>query len=443
MNNDLENNLELALKTQASQIEPSGDFADNVNQKYGSLKRRRTATKIGTYSAALMLIVGGIFFVSQSNRGESNVATNDGVAENENDVASDLSVPIEFTWYAQIDLRDDITAQQLLEVEEKLSQSTHLDKYKYISSEEAYAKFISDPNEDPEKHDVSEFSESFDVWSTSNISFTTFADEIYALPHLRSVAWNEEMFDTHGGRIAAYNKQLALSTGGSYEVMEEADVIDETEDPRTSDITLWFKSTITKEQTDEVSELLSQSKYVEEYKFTGSGEGYMDFIEYYKDDSGNTDSIGVGSMPALFELKLKANADFDAAAAELYNLPYLRSIFWPEGSPSTSKYEDELRKTAGYQITMELRESVSQAQIFEIARNLNESKLVKSYELVAPTKVYEEFKEYYKDSPEILDLVSKEQLEAPSYTVELEPGIDYRDKFLPEFRILPGVGEIY
>lgn len=77
-----------------------------------------------------------------------------------------------------------------------------------------------------------------------------------------------------------------------------------------------------------------------------------------------------------------------------------------------------------------------------IDRALDESPQIASYRYITPEETYAEFQEYFKDSPQVIEAVSPEQLPTSFRVVPEVPELDVVEALGQEFRQLPGVRDV-
>ncbi len=163
---------------------------------------------------------------------------------------------------------------------------------------------------------------------------------------------------------------------------------------------VWLDVGASEAEVAEVARWLDQNPAVERHHYLDAEETYAEFREYFADEPEILELVAPHQLPTSFRVFTSDPTALEDAkqfsSVQEVELPLgQRPAIVHDGPPGTIIW---------------LEVPVSDTEVAEVARWLDENPLVDDYRYVDRDETYAEFREYFADEPEVIDLVEPDQL---------------------------------
>jgi len=205
-----------------------------------------------------------------------------------------------------------------------------------------------------------------------------------------------------------------------------------------------------------LNEKLSKHPDVESFKFIDKAETYTNFKTSYRDSPEILELVTEDSMPEGFAVSLRDSTNMEEFTTEFENIKLVREISYDQGTKDVSETEqsansnqnddtiyeaviwlDTFRPSSDATVEEIENEKEQFEQAYNETINLIEEKLsnhpeVDSYSFEDKVQQYNEYIDYYRNSPEIVELIDPEKM-PESFHVTLTDSAKIED-FTTEFK---------
>ncbi len=239
--------------------------------------------------------------------------------------------------------------------------------------------------------------------------------------------------DTSSAAPAAGNGEAAAGESAADDPTQTSD--------QSTEMIVWLDVGVAQQQVAAIDGVLADHPAVLNYRYLDQDETYADFEAYFSDEPEIQALVEPEQLPTSFRVNI-VNVSEGGFIAELETVAGVDEVeIFVEPQDRTPIL------TGQVEYLVWLDAGVTDAQIEATDRALAQHPQLVSYRYIDIDQTFEEFQEYFAEEPEILDLVTPEQLPT-NFEVTLELGADQavgaqiHEAFIAEIESIDGVDAV-